>query len=108
MSQQVSSLSLCLVMEYSQSNLEEVIQSKREEKAVLDREVRQTQHWPVPSPGSLGRREGRCSACEGCVPTSRPHLDTLHAPASKGGQSCSKTRGSTATTCLQRLLSRSP
>ncbi|XP_076701283.2 serine/threonine kinase-like domain-containing protein STKLD1 [Callospermophilus lateralis] len=33
---EVSSLSLCLVMEYSQGNLQMVIQSKREEKAVMD------------------------------------------------------------------------
>uniref|UniRef100_A0A8C9PSA0 Serine/threonine kinase-like domain-containing protein STKLD1 n=1 Tax=Spermophilus dauricus TaxID=99837 RepID=A0A8C9PSA0_SPEDA len=33
---EVSSLSLCLVMEYSQGSLQMVIQSKREEKAVMD------------------------------------------------------------------------
>lgn len=40
--QQISSLFLCLVMEYNDGSFQEVIEKKRETKTIIDSEVRHT------------------------------------------------------------------
>jgi hypothetical protein len=44
MSCQISSLFLCLVMEYSNDSFQKVIEEKRKEKAIINSEVRDPLH----------------------------------------------------------------
>lgn len=42
MAWQISSLFLCLVMDYYEGSFHDVIEKKREEKTIMDSQVRQT------------------------------------------------------------------